>query len=109
MDLRGFHLFNGGLVGRAEGGLVTEGVPNRDSVATKLARHEFVVQTSAVDSGGVDFMRDLNRRGTRALQGVNSNVIPLKPTHVHTNCYVNPPPHKPPTGPHEVLAGTGRN
>src|SRR3546814_13410544 len=29
MDLRGFHLFNGGLVGRAEGGLVTEGVPNR--------------------------------------------------------------------------------
>src|SRR3546814_17859419 len=24
MDLRGFHLFTGGLVGRAEGGLVTE-------------------------------------------------------------------------------------
>src|SRR3546814_12202114 len=80
MDLRGFHLFNGGLVGRAEGGLVTEGVPNRDSVATKLARHEFVVQKSAVDSVGVDFMRDLNRRGARALQGLNSNVIPLKPT-----------------------------
>src|SRR3546814_11094973 len=40
MDLRGFHLFNGGLVGRSEGGLVTEGVPNTDSVATNLARQD---------------------------------------------------------------------
>src|SRR3546814_5511025 len=29
MDLRGFPLFNGGLVGRAEGGLVTEGENGR--------------------------------------------------------------------------------
>src|SRR3546814_12641610 len=104
MDLRGFHLFNVGLVGRAEVGLVTEGVPNRDSVATKLARHEFVVQKSAGDSVGVDFMRDLNRRGARALQGLNSNVIPLKPTNVETNVYVIPPTEKPQLGPHDVIA-----
>src|SRR3546814_6227096 len=76
-------------------------VPNRDSVATKLARHEFVVQKSAVDSVGVDFMRDLNRRGARALQGLNSNVIPLKPTNVETNVYVIPPTEKPQLGPQD--------
>lgn len=96
--------FNGGLIGRAEGGLVTEGVPNRDSVATMLARDEFVVRKAAVDSVGVDFMRDLNKRGARALQGMGSNIVPLQPTKVDTNVYVIAPEEKPQLGPNDVIA-----
>src|SRR3546814_13643310 len=73
-------------------------------VCTSRAGHDFVVHKSAVGSVGVDFMRDLNRRGARALQGLNSNVIPLKPTNVETNVYVIPPTEKPQLGPHDVIA-----
>ncbi|SKB62240.1 phage tail tape measure protein [Sphingopyxis flava] len=96
--------FNGGLVGRAEGGLVTEGVPNRDSVATKLARGEFVTRKAAVDSVGVDFMRDLNKRGAQALQGMGVNVIPLRPSRMETNVWVVAPEEKPQLGPNDVIA-----
>ncbi|WOF44370.1 phage tail tape measure protein [Sphingopyxis indica] len=96
--------FNGGLIERKEGGLVTEGVPNRDSVVTGLARGEFVTQKSAVDSVGVDFMRDLNKRGARALQGLGANVVQLRPSRQEMNVYVVGPEEKPTLGPNDVLA-----
>src|SRR3546814_14611869 len=72
MDLRGFHLFNGGLVGRAEGGLVTEGLPNRDSVATKLASSDFVVQKSAVHRALVTLLTDPTPTGHAPVTGATS-------------------------------------
>ena len=95
---------NGGLIGRAEGGLVTEGVPNRDSVATKLARGEFVTRKAAVDSVGVDFMRDLNKRGAAAIQGLAPNVIPLRPVQQEMSVYLMTPEEKPQLGPNDVIA-----
>ncbi len=96
--------FNGGLIGRAEGGLVTEGVPNRDSVATKLARGEFVTRKAAVDSVGVDFMRDLNKRGAAAIQGLAPNVIPLRPVQQEMSVYLVAPEEKPQLRPNDVVA-----
>lgn len=97
--------FHGGrVIKRREGGLVTEGVSNRDSVTTRLAKDEFVTRKAAVDSVGLDFMRDVNKRGAKALQGLGTNVVPLRPVQQEMSVYLVAPEEKPQLGPNDVVA-----
>jgi lambda family phage tail tape measure protein len=96
--------FNGGPIGFNSGGRVMNGYPNRDSVHAKLAKGEFVVRKSAVDSVGPEFMENLNKRGARALAGMSqSPIIMPKPAHQETNVYITQPNRPPPLGPNDIL------
>jgi len=44
----------------ADGGVVTGGIPGKDSVPILAMPKEFIVRASAVDKYGVDFMQELN-------------------------------------------------
>lgn len=96
--------FNGGSIDRAEGGLVTEGVPNRDSVNTNLARGEFVTRKAAVDSVGLDFMRDVNKRGVRALKSLAPTPIIAPAPKQEMAVYLIAPEERPSLGPNDVVA-----
>jgi len=96
--------FNGGSIDRAEGGLVTEGVPNRDSVNTNLARGEFVTRKAAVDSVGVEFMRDVNKRGVRALKSLAPTPIIAPAPKQEMAVYLVAPEERPSLGPNDVVA-----
>lgn len=96
--------FNGGSIDRAEGGLVTEGVPNRDSVNTNLARGEFVTRKAAVDSVGVEFMRDVNKRGIRALRGLAGTPMIAPAPKQEMAVYLVAPEERPSLGPNDVVA-----
>lgn len=95
-------LFNGGIVGYSDGGLVNHGVPNRDSVLTALARGEYVVRKKAVDSVGRGFLDEINKNGAKAMP--STAIAMPAPARQETNVYVvkdEPPPQM---GPNDVLA-----
>ncbi|WP_037500747.1 phage tail tape measure protein [Sphingomonas jaspsi] len=95
--------FNGGEIGRSNGGMVENGVPSRDSVRTKLAKGEFVQRKWAVDNVGRDFMADLNNRGKAALTGVTPKIVMPPPAHQEMKVYVVSEESKPQMGPNDVL------
>jgi hypothetical protein len=67
--------FGGGLGSvdyMAGGGRITGGTPGKDSVPVMGMPGEFVVQKSAVDSVGLDFMQALNDNGMRALESASA-------------------------------------
>lgn len=67
--------FGGGLGSlsyMAGGGRITGGTPGKDSVPVMGMPGEFVVQKSAVDSVGLDFMQALNDNGVRALEAASA-------------------------------------
>lgn len=114
--------FKGGTVGddgflyRRTGGEVTNGDTSRDSVKTKLAKGEWVIQKKAVDSVGNDFMANLNRHGSKAIDNLKAvPAIDVK-SRVETNVYVVPPEEQVSLGPNDVrvimrsdmLSGEGR-
>lgn len=94
--------FNGGIVGYDTGGLVNHGVPNRDSVLTGLARGEFVIRKNAVDSLGAGFLSDLNKRGSKALDGMGGAVI-APSAKQEMNVWLVAQDEKPQLGPQDVL------
>ncbi|WCD44159.1 putative tail protein [Xylophilus phage Lumi] len=57
---KGGQLTPTGFVRMADGGTVVGGTPNKDSVPTLLMPDEFVVQKSAVNAVGTDFLHSLN-------------------------------------------------
>lgn len=101
----GIGKFNGGLVRRySGGGLVTEGVANRDSVLTALAKDEFVLRKPAVDSIGVGFLNEMNRRGAQALGDMGNTIVASPPARQEMSVYVVAPEDKPQLGPNDVVA-----
>lgn len=101
--------YNGGLAadlpGYDSGGLVTNGSRGYDSVVAKLRKNEFVLQPGAVDSVGVDFLNDLNKRGSNALRGLEgANILAMQKPPTPVNVYVVAPEHKQQMGPNDVLA-----
>lgn len=104
-------LYKGGLVTPqgmkryARGGLVDRGIPTRDTVPSLLSKGEFVMRRSSVEDIGHRLVKDMNNRGSAALEGMNDNssmVIPQTP--VNTSVYVVMPEEKPQLGPNDVLA-----
>lgn len=105
----GVAAFNGGLIGedgylhRAGGGLVENGSKAMDSVRTKLAKGEFVMQNSAVDSVGTQFMAKLNQHGAKALDSLGAMPKIDMKTRTETNVYVVPPEQRPTLGKNDVI------
>lgn len=103
-----FGFYKGGIVdklpGYAGGGMVMNGSRGRDSVVARLRRREFVLQPSAVDSVGEDFLNNMNKNGARALRGLSPTaVMAQRQTPAETNVYVVAPEHKQQMGPNDVL------
>jgi TP901 family phage tail tape measure protein len=108
----GLRAFNGGkndpdsphaIQGFISGGRVTNGSPLRDSVKATLAKDEWVINKSAVDSVGDDFMSDLNKRGSKAISGLRPNMQISGGGKLETNVYVVAPERAPALGPNDVL------
>lgn len=96
--------FNGGLIGRARGGPITQGTASRDSVLTKLAKGEYVVQKSAVDSVGTSFMENLNRNGSQSLKDMRSMPQLIAPqAKQEMKVFVVAPTAKPQMSPSDIL------
>lgn len=53
----------------AQGGMITGGVANRDSVHAMLMPGEYVLKKSAVDALGTNFLNDLNNNAAQTLAG----------------------------------------
>lgn len=94
---------HGGQVKAYNGRYITDGVPGRDSVNARIAKGEYVVRKSAVDSLGVGFMDQLNERGVGALRAMRPKMVLPPPARQHMNVYVVSPEHKPTMGPNDVL------
>jgi TP901 family phage tail tape measure protein len=94
--------YEGGPIYRAAGGEVTNGDVSKDSVDAKLARGEWVMQKSAVDSVGSGFMARLNQHGSKALDSLQSMPKLDMRNHTETNVYVVPPEQQPTMGPNDV-------
>jgi TP901 family phage tail tape measure protein len=95
--------FHGGQVKAFSGRYITDGVPSRDSVNARIAKGEYVVRKSAVDSLGVGFMDKLNEQGARALTGLAPKVVMPPKAEQKMNVYVVAPEHQPQMGPNDVL------
>lgn len=97
----------GGLhnpIRRFGGGKVESGVRAYDSTLALLARDEWVVNRSAAESVGDEFMSDLNRRGAQAVRdfgGAPTNLF--QSPKQEANIYVVAPEQKPSIGPNDVL------
>jgi TP901 family phage tail tape measure protein len=103
--------YKGGKIpGYASGGKVNHGVPQRDSVLTALARGEYVVRKSAVDSVGEEFLNDVNQKGARALRGMAPVQMPQSSgPEQKMNVYVVAPEERPSMGPNDVIAIISRD
>jgi len=89
---------------RLRGGEVMNGDDKRDSVNTKLAKGEYVMQKSAVDSVGTQFMARLNTRGADALKSQQSSVQPMMMApEQKMSVYVVAPEQKPSLSKSDVL------
>lgn len=56
-------------VPHAQGGMITGGIANRDSVHAMLMPGEYVLKKSAVDALGTNFLNDLNNNAAQTLAG----------------------------------------
>lgn len=64
-----------GFYGKASGGRVVGGIPNRDSVKTKLMPGEYVLKKSAVDYLGENFLNGLNANAAQTMNTVSGDII----------------------------------
>jgi len=98
--------YNGGPIGKyAGGGLISAGIPTRDTVPILASKGEFMMRRSAVEDIGHNMLMDMNNRGGAALEKLASGggtVINQQPA--ETNVYVVMPEEKPTLGPNDVLA-----
>lgn len=104
--------YDGGQVGNAGGGMVNQGISSRDSVLTGLAKGEFVVRKTAVDSVGAGFLRSINSRGAEALKGLGGNTTIMAggaPARQDMSVYIVAPEEKPQLGANDVIAIIDRN
>lgn len=95
--------YHGGQVKAFTGRYITAGVPNRDSVDARIAKGEYVVRKSAVDSVGLDFMNRLNERGAHAVRSMAPKPIVVPRAEQKMNVFVVAPEHQPQMGPNDVL------
>lgn len=65
----------GGFYGKAAGGAVSGGIPNRDSVNTKLMPGEYVLKKSAVDYLGKNFLNALNANTAQTMSAVSGDIV----------------------------------
>ena len=86
--------YSGKYIERLNGGRVTNGDTTQDSVHTRLARGEWVINKGAVDSVGDQFMANLNSSGAKALDALQSVPQISMKNRSETNVYVIPPEQK---------------
>ncbi|MCY1642119.1 phage tail tape measure protein [Methylorubrum sp. SL192] len=97
--------------GMALGGMVTGGVPNRDSVPRTLMPGEFVLKRSAVDVIGRETLDRMNTMGA----GVMAKAPPVEPTRfasssrAESNVYVVDRDQVPQPGPSDFVYAIGEN
>lgn len=96
--------------GMANGGLVTGGVANRDSVPRTLMPGEFVLKRSAVDVIGRDSLERMNALGA----GVVAKAQPVEPARMgsstaQANVYVVAPDQAPVPGPNDIVHAIADN
>ena len=97
--------------GMALGGMVTGGVPNRDSVPRTLMPGEFVLKRSAVDVIGRETLYRMNTMGA----GVMAKAPPVEParfassSRAESNVYVVDRDQVPQPGPNEIVHFIGDN
>lgn len=95
--------YSGKMIYRKTGGRVDNGDVSKDSVTTRLARGEWVINKGAVDSVGDQFMADLNNHGSKALDALQSMPQISMKSRTETNVYVIPPEQKPSLSKDDVL------
>ncbi|MEZ0250697.1 MAG: phage tail tape measure C-terminal domain-containing protein, partial [Methylobacteriaceae bacterium] len=97
--------------GMALGGMVTGGVPNRDSVPRTLMPGEFVLKRSAVDVIGRETLDRMNTMGA----GVMAKAPPVEParfassSRAESNVYVVDRDQVPQPGPSDFVYAIGEN
>ena len=97
--------------GMALGGMVTGGIPNRDSVPRTLMPGEFVLKRSAVDVIGRETLDRMNTMGA----GVMAKAPPVEPARfassarAETAVYVVDRDQVPQPGPNEIVYAIGDN
>jgi hypothetical protein len=97
--------------GMALGGMVTGGIPNRDSVPRTLMPGEFVLKRSAVDVIGRETLDRMNTMGA----GVMAKAPPVEParfassSRAESNVYVVDRDQVPQPGPNEIVYAIGDN
>jgi TP901 family phage tail tape measure protein len=90
------------VAGKAGGGMIDGGIPNRDSVLTPTMPGEFVMKKSAVDFIGSDNLHRMNQTGRMANEmAVTVAGQQREPDMV--NVYVMAPEEKPSLGPKDVI------
>jgi lambda family phage tail tape measure protein len=96
--------YNGGrVVGYQNGGRIINGITQRDSMNARLAKDEWVVRKAAVDSVGHEFMADLNRNGSKALDAMRGMPqVSVRPV-TDLKVYMVKPEERPQLGPNEFL------
>jgi TP901 family phage tail tape measure protein len=102
-SLPGLGNLYGGEIHALSGRYIVDGVPNRDSVPARIARGEYVVRKRAVDSVGLDFMRQLNEHGAMALSALAPKIVMPPPAQQLMNVYVVSKDQQPTMGPNDVL------
>lgn len=89
----------------AGGGTVPGGVGTRDSVHALLEPGEIVMNQSAVDSVGADYLNGLNASGNKVVsQSTPTSSSKRDKETGHVNVWVVAPDQKPSLGPKDVLA-----
>ncbi len=100
---------------KATGGYVSRGIPNRDSVNTKLMPGEYVLKKSAVDALGTNFLNDLNNNAAQTLAGTAASLVsPETDTSSNSepavvNVWVVSKEEEAQMGPNDVIATIGRD
>jgi len=100
---------------KATGGYVSRGVPNRDSVSTKLMPGEYVLKKSAVDALGTNFLNDLNNNAAQTLAGTAASLVSPETDNSGSsepavvNVWVVSKEEEAQMGPNDVIATIGKD
>ena len=90
--------------GKASGGPVVGGVPNRDSVPTRLMPGEFVMKKSAVSALGEDFLTNLNNNTAATMNAMKGSTVVQNNEPSVVNVWVVTDKEKAQMGPNDIIA-----
>ena len=90
--------------GKASGGPVVGGVPNRDSVPTRLMPGEFVMKKSAVSALGEDFLTNLNNNTAATMNAMKGSTVVQNNEPSVVNVWVVADKEQAQMGPNDIIA-----
>lgn len=90
--------------GKASGGPVVGGVPNRDSVPTMLMPGEYVMKKSAVSALGENFLTNLNNNTAATMNAMNGGAVVQNNEPSVVNVWVVADKEQAQMGPNDIIA-----